>query len=69
MEQEDWFKKAQGYKRMKMRQRGIASPFYVHDRIYFLSPLSVAIDIAIEQLTKARHKRIYATHIFIVPRR
>ena len=69
LEPEDWFKKAHGYKRMKIGQRGIPSPVYMEDEIYSWSPLSSAADVAIEQLTKARHTRIHATHIFSVPRR
>ena len=69
LEPEDWFKKAHGYVRMEMGQRGISSPVYVEDGVYLWSPPAAAADVAIEQLTKARHKRIRATHIFIVPRR
>ena len=52
-----------------MGQRGISSPVYVEDGVYLWSPPAAAADVAIEQLAKARHKRIRATHIFIVPRR
>ena len=69
LEPEDWFKKAHGYVRMEMGQRGISSPVYVEDGVYLWSLPAAAADVAIEQLTKARHKRIRATHIFIVPRR
>ena len=55
--------------RMEMGQRGISSPVYVQGGISLWSSPAAAADVAIEQLTKIRHKRIHATHIFIVPRR
>ena len=69
LEPKDWFKKTHGYVRMEMGQRGISSPVYVEDGVYLWSLPAAAADVAIEQIAKARHKRIRATHIFIVPRR
>ena len=50
-----------------MGQRGISSPVYVEDGVYLWSPPAAAVDVAIEQSAKARHRKFVLLIFLLYP--
>ncbi len=65
---EEWFQEGHRITGGKRESRGIWIPRHAADgKAYIWSPPPVIADVALEECTKAIHKRTDAYHIFLVP--